>query len=108
MQAVRPFFPQFDNLRPDPVSAPSRRAWRPRFVGERFGQVGYALFERRSTHDNLALVACDGTTASPWRPGLPVCVRLIVIDLLYCSSHPDLSVHWEEPMEEGGSEWIGL
>ena len=108
MQAVRPFFPQFDNLRPDPVSAPSRRAWRPRFVGERFGQVGYALFERRSTHDNLALVACDGTTAGPWRPGLPVGVRLIVIDLLYCSSHPDLSVHWEEPMEEGGSEWIGL
>jgi hypothetical protein len=108
VQAVSSLFPQFDNLRPDPVSAPSRRAWRPRFVGKRFGQVGHPLFEHRSTHDNLALVACNGATSSPWRPRLPVGVRLIVIDLLYCSSHPDLSVHWEEPMEEGGSEWIGL
>jgi hypothetical protein len=84
------------------------RAWRPRFVGERFGQVSHTLFKRRSTHDHLALVACDGATASPWRPGLPVDVRLIVVDLLYFSSHADLSVHWEEPMEEGSGERIGL
>ena len=30
----------------------------------------------------------------------------MVVYLLDCSSHPDLSVHREEPMEEGGCEWI--
>jgi hypothetical protein len=106
VQAIRSFFPQFDDLRPDPVSAPSRRAWRPRFVGERFGQVGHALFEHCSTSDNLALMACDGATTRPRWPRPPVGVRLIVIDLFCCSSHPDLSVHWEEPMKEGSGEWI--
>jgi hypothetical protein len=31
---------------------------------------------------------------------------LIVIYLLCCSSHPDLSVYWEKPMEERSGEWI--
>ena len=106
MQAVRSFFPQFDDLRPDQVSAPSRRAGRPRVVRERFGQVGHPLFEHGSTNDNLALVACDGATTGPWRPRPPVGVRLIVVDLLHCSSHSDLSVHWQEPMEKGSGEWI--
>ena len=106
MQAVRSFFPQFDDLRPDQVSAPSRRAGRARVVRERFSQVGHPLFEHRSTDDHLALVACDGAATSPWRTRPPVCVRLIVIDLLCCSAHPDLSVHWKEPMEEGSGEWI--
>ena len=43
MQAVRSFFPQFDDFGPDPVAAPSRRAGRPRFLGERFGQLGHPL-----------------------------------------------------------------
>ncbi len=106
MQAIRSLLPQFDNFRPDPVTAPSRRAGWPRFLGKRFSQFGHPLFEHRSSDDHLALVAGDGATTCPWRPRLPVGVRLIVIDLLHCSSHPDLSVHWEEPMEEGSGEWI--
>ena len=88
MQAVRSFFPQFDDLRPDPVAAPSRRARWPRILGERLGQLGNPLLEHRSTHDHLALVACDGATTGPWRPRPPVGVRLIVIDHLHCSSSP--------------------
>ena len=30
----------------------------------------------------------------------------MIIDHLHCSSRPDLSVHWKEPMEEGSGEWI--
>ncbi len=106
MQAVRSFFPQFDDLRPDPVTAPSRRARWPRFLRECLGELGHALFEHRSTDDHLALVACDGATTGPWRPRSPVGVRLIVIDHLDCPSHPDLSVHGQEPMEQGGGNWI--
>lgn len=106
MQAIRSFFPQFDGFRSDPITAPSRRARWPNFVGEHFGQVGHPLFEHRSINNNLTLVAYDGATTSAWRPRLPVGVRLIVIDLLDCSGHSDLSVHWEEPMEEGSGEWI--
>ena len=106
MQAVRSFFPQFDDLRTDPVTTPSRRPGWPRLVGERFGQLGHPLFEHRSTDDHLALVACNGAATSPRRPRPPVGVRLIVIDLLHCTSHPDLSVHWEEPMEKGSGERI--
>jgi len=106
VQAIRSFLPQFDDLRPNPVSAPTRRARRPCVVRERLGQVGHPLFEDSSTQDDLALVARDGAPTSPWRPRPPVGVRLIVIDLLCCPSHPDLSVHREEPMEEGSGEWI--
>ena len=56
--------------------------------------------------DHLALVACDGATTGPWRPRPPVGVRLIVIDHLHCSSHPDLTVRWQEPMEQGRGKWI--
>ena len=108
MQAIRSFLPQFDDLRPDPVTAPTRRAWRPRVVRERLGQVGHPLFEDSSTQDDLALVARDGAPTSPWRPRPPVGVRLIVIDFLRCPGHPDLTVHREQPMEEGCSEWILL
>ena len=106
MQAIRSFLPQFDDLRPNPVSAPTRRARRPCVVRERLGQVGHPLFEDSSTQDDLALVARDGAPTSPWRPRPPVGVRLIVVDLLRCSSHSDLSVHWQEPMEKGSGEWI--
>jgi hypothetical protein len=106
MQAVDSFFPQFDNLRPDPEPAPTRRARWPRFVGKRFGQLGHPLFEHCSTGDHLALVARDGASASSRRPRLPVGVGLMVIDPLDRSSHPHLSVHWEEPMEEGGGQWV--
>ena len=106
MQAVRSFFPQFDHLGPDPVTTPSRRARWPRLVGKRCGQVGHPLFEHRSTTDHLALVTCDGASTSPWRPRPPVGVRLTVFDLLHGSTYPDLSVHWEEPMEEGSGKWI--
>lgn len=108
MEAVRSFFPQFHDFRPDPVTAPSRRAGWPRFLGERYSQLGHPLFEHGSTGDHLALVADDGATTSPWRPRPPVGVRLIVIDLLHRSGHPDLPVHWEEPMKEGSREWIRL
>ena len=107
MQAVRSLFPQLDNLWSDPVAAPSRRTRWPRFAGERFRQLGHPLFEHRSTNDHLALVAGDGAATSPWRPRPPVGVRLIVIDHLYRTSHPGLSVDWQEPMEKGGGTGIG-
>jgi hypothetical protein len=28
------------------------------------------------------------------------------VDLLHRSGHPDLPVHWQEPMKEGSGEWI--
>jgi hypothetical protein len=73
---------------------------------ERFGQVGNPLFEHRATTDHLALVACESTSTSSWRSRSPVGIRLRVIDLLYCSRHPDLSMHREEPMEEDGGDGI--
>ena len=106
MQAVCSFLPQFDDLRLDSVAAPSRRTQWPGFLGKRPGQLGDPLFEHRSTWDHLALVACDGATTGPWRPRPPVGVRLIVIDHLNCSGHPNLSVHWQEPMEESSSNWV--
>ncbi len=106
MQPVRSFFPKFDDLRPDPVAPPSRRTRWPRFLGERFHQLSHALLERRSTNDHLALVACNGATTSPWRPRLPVGVRLIVSDHLHSSTQPGLSVDWQEPVEEGSGKWI--
>ncbi len=106
MQAVRSFFPQFNDLGPDAIAAPSRRARWSCVFGERFGQLGHPLFEHRSTDDHLALVACEGAPTSSWGPRPPVGVRLVVIDQLHCSAHPDLSVHWHEPMEEGSGKWI--
>ena len=106
MQAVRSFFPQFDDFGLDSVAAPSRRAGRTRFLGERSGQLGHPPFEHRSTHDHLTLVACNGATTRRRRARPPVGVRLIVVHHLHCSSDPDLSVHWEEPMEEGSGKWV--
>ncbi len=106
MQAVRSFFPKFDDLGPDPVAAPSSRARWPRFLGERLAQLGDPLFEHGSTHDHLALMARDGAATGPGRPRPPVGVRLIVMDHLHRSGHPDLSVHWQEPMEEGSGNRI--
>lgn len=106
MQTVRTFFPQFDTIWTDPVTAPSRRARWPRFVGEGLGEVGHPLFEHLSTSDHRALVACDSTSTSPQRPRPPVVIRQSVVDLLYRSSNADLSMHWEEPMEEGRCDWI--
>jgi hypothetical protein len=108
VEAIRSFFPQFDNFRPDPVTTPSRRARRRRCPGERFVKLGHPLFEHRSTIDHFALVAGDGTTTGPRRSRPPVGIRLIVIDLLHRSVHPDLAVHWEEPVEESSAQWIGL
>jgi hypothetical protein len=106
VQAVRSFFPKFDDLRPDPIAAPARRARWSRFLAERLAQLCDPFFEHGSTHDHLALVARDGATTGPWRPRPPVGVRLIVIDHLHRSGHPDLSVHRQEPMEEGSGNWI--
>ena len=60
--------PKFDVLRPDPVTAPSGRPRWTRFVGERLGQLGYPIFEHRSTRDDFALIAGDGAPTSTRRP----------------------------------------
>ena len=106
MEAVGTLLPQLDDIRVDQIAAPSRRAGWPRLVGEHLNQVGHPLFERLPTDDYLALLACDGASTSPEGPRPPVGIRLIVIHLLDRSSHPDLSVHREQPMKKRRGEGI--